>query len=139
MSNAKLDEVLSAQKPSSNKTGLEFAVSSGLSSSTASGSKTVFVPQSENGNKGYDEVFPLRREPGEDSPRSPKREPSTQSLSYENKEKDEGDIEGDKHDEGENDEEDREDEEDEVNPSEEEGSVGQEDSGTLHSPLNMDH
>ena len=47
ISSAKLDEVLSAQKPSSDKTGLRYAVSSSLSSSTASGSKTVFVPQSE--------------------------------------------------------------------------------------------
>ena len=44
MASAKLDEVLSAQKPSSNKTSLGHAVSSGPSSSTASGSKTVFVP-----------------------------------------------------------------------------------------------
>ena len=52
MSNAKLDEVLSAQNPSSDKTGLVYAVSSGPFSSTASGSKIVFVPQSEKGNKG---------------------------------------------------------------------------------------
>ena len=52
MSSAKLDEVLSAQKPNSNKTGLGYAVSSGPSFSTASGSKTIFVPQSEKGNKG---------------------------------------------------------------------------------------
>ena len=52
MSNAKLDEVLSAQKPSSEKTSLGYAVSSGPSSSTASRSKTVFVLQSEKGNKG---------------------------------------------------------------------------------------
>ena len=52
MSSAKLDEVLSAQKPSSDKTGLGYVVSSGPSSSTASGSRTVFVPQSEKGNKG---------------------------------------------------------------------------------------
>ena len=51
MSSAKLDEVLSAQKPSSNKTGLGYVVSSGPSFSTASGSMTVFVPQSEKGNK----------------------------------------------------------------------------------------
>ena len=44
MSSAKLDEVLSAQKPSSDKTGLGYAVSSGPSSSTASGSRTVFMP-----------------------------------------------------------------------------------------------
>ena len=52
MSSAKLDEVLSAQKPSSDKTGLGYAVSFGHSSSTASGSRTVFVPQSEKGDKG---------------------------------------------------------------------------------------
>ena len=52
MFGVKLDEVLSAQKPSSDKIGLRYAVSSSLSSSTASGSKTVFVPQSEKGDKG---------------------------------------------------------------------------------------
>ena len=52
MSSAKLDEVLNAQKSSSDKTGLGYDVSSGPSSSTASGSRTVFVPQSEKGNKG---------------------------------------------------------------------------------------
>ena len=41
MSSAKLDEVLSAQKPSSNKTGLGYAISSNPSSSTASGSRTI--------------------------------------------------------------------------------------------------
>ena len=44
MSSAKLDEVMSAQKPSSDKTGLGYAVSSDPFSSTASGSRTVFVP-----------------------------------------------------------------------------------------------
>ena len=44
MSSAKLDEVLSAQKPSSDKTGLGYAVTSSSSSSMASGSKTIFVP-----------------------------------------------------------------------------------------------
>ena len=44
MSSAKLDEVLNAQKPSFDKTGLGYVVSFGLSPSTASGSKTVFVP-----------------------------------------------------------------------------------------------
>ena len=44
MSSAKLDEVLSAQKPSFDKTGLGYAVSFGPSSSTASGSRIVFVP-----------------------------------------------------------------------------------------------
>ena len=39
MSSAKLDEVLSAQKPSYDKTRLGYVISSGPSSSTASGSK----------------------------------------------------------------------------------------------------
>ena len=52
ISSAKLDEVLSAQKPSSDKTGLGYAVSSGPSSSMASGSRIVFVPQSEKADKG---------------------------------------------------------------------------------------
>ena len=56
---------------------------------------------------GYNDVFLSGREPGEDFPRSPDREPSTQSLSDDNEEKDEGDIEGDEYDEGERDEEDR--------------------------------
>ena len=51
MSSAKLDEVLSAQKPSSDKTSLGYVVSSG-SSSTAFGSKIVFVLQSEKSDKG---------------------------------------------------------------------------------------
>ena len=51
MSSAKFDEVLSAQKPSSDKTGLGYAISSSPSSSTASGSKTIFVLQSERGDK----------------------------------------------------------------------------------------
>ena len=51
MSSAKLDEVLSAQKPSFNKTGLRYAVSSSPSSSMASRSRAVFVPQSEKGDK----------------------------------------------------------------------------------------
>ena len=52
MSSAKLDEVLSTQKPSSDKTGLGYAVSFNPSSSMASGSMTVFVPQSEKSDKG---------------------------------------------------------------------------------------
>ena len=52
MSSAKLDEVLSAQKPSFDKTGLGYAISSDPSSSTAFESRTVFVPQSEKGDKG---------------------------------------------------------------------------------------
>ena len=51
MSSAKLNEVLSAQKPSFDKTGLGYTVSSSPSSSTASGSRTIFVPQSEKGDK----------------------------------------------------------------------------------------
>ena len=47
-----LDEVLSAQKPSSDKTGLGYAISSSPSSSTASGSRIVFVPQSKKCDKG---------------------------------------------------------------------------------------
>ena len=52
MYSAKLDEVLSAQKPSSDKIGLGYAVSSDPSSSMASELRTVFVPQFEKGNKG---------------------------------------------------------------------------------------
>ena len=52
MSSAKFDEVLSAQKPSSDKTGLGYAISFSPFSSTASESRTVFVPQFEKGNKG---------------------------------------------------------------------------------------
>ena len=44
MSSAKLDDVLSAQKPSSHKAGLGYVDSFGPSSSTASGSKTIFMP-----------------------------------------------------------------------------------------------
>ena len=51
LSSAKLDEVLSAQKPNSDKTGLGYVVSFDPSSSTAFGSKTVFVPQSKKGDK----------------------------------------------------------------------------------------
>ena len=52
MSSAKLDEVLSAQKPSSDTIGLGYDVSSGPSSSTAFGSRTIFMPQFEKGHKG---------------------------------------------------------------------------------------
>ena len=51
MSSAKLDEVLRAQKPSSDKTGLGYAVSSCPSSMT-SGSRTVIVPKFEKSDKG---------------------------------------------------------------------------------------
>ena len=59
MSSAKLDEVLSAQKPSSDKTSLGYAVSSNPSSSTTSGSRTVFVPQSEKCVKGMKSITNL--------------------------------------------------------------------------------
>ena len=52
MSSAKLDEVLSAQKPSFDNAGLRYIDSSGPSSSTASRVKTVFMPQFEKGDKG---------------------------------------------------------------------------------------
>ena len=52
MSSAKLDEVLSAKKPSSNKTSLGYAVSSSPFSSMTSRSRKIFVPQYEKGNKG---------------------------------------------------------------------------------------
>ena len=70
----------------------------------------------------YDEVFLSRRELREDSPQSPEREPSTQSLSDENKEEDEGDIEGDEYDEGEEDEGDGKDEEDGKDDEEDKGT-----------------
>ena len=44
MFSAKLDEVLSAQKPSSDKTGLGYAISSDPSFSTAFGLRIVFMP-----------------------------------------------------------------------------------------------
>ena len=56
MSSEKLDEVLSAQK---RKTGLRYAISSGPSSSTASRSRTVFVPQSEKGGKSMKSITHL--------------------------------------------------------------------------------
>ena len=52
MSSAKLDEVLSAQKPISNKIGLGYAISSSPSFSMASRSKTIFVLQFKKGDKG---------------------------------------------------------------------------------------
>ena len=52
MSSAKLNEVLSAQNPSSDKISLRYAVSSSPSFSTAFGSRAVFVPQSKKGDKG---------------------------------------------------------------------------------------
>ena len=55
----KLDEVLSAQKPSSDKTGLRYAISSGPSSSTASRSKIVFVPQFEKGDTDMKSITDL--------------------------------------------------------------------------------
>lgn len=59
---------------------------------------------------GYDKVFLSRYDLEEDSPRSLEREPSTQSLSGENEEEDEGDVEEDEYDKGEGDEVDGEDE-----------------------------
>ena len=59
MSSAKLDEVLSAQKPSFDKIGLGYVVSSSPSSSMASGSMTIFVPQSEKGDKGMKSITNL--------------------------------------------------------------------------------
>ena len=56
MFSTKLDEVLSAQKPSSDKTGLGYAVSSSPSSSTAFGSKTVLMPKYEKGDKGMKSI-----------------------------------------------------------------------------------
>ena len=52
MSSTNLNEVLSAQKSSFDKTGLGYVVSSSPSSSAASGSKIVFVLQFEKGDKG---------------------------------------------------------------------------------------
>ena len=59
MFSAKLDEVLSAQKPSSDKIGLGYAVSSSPSSSTASGPKTVFILQFEKCDKGMKSIIDL--------------------------------------------------------------------------------
>ena len=58
-SSAKLDEILSAQKPSSNKAGLGYVDSAGPPSSTASRSKTIFVPQSKKGDKGMKSITDL--------------------------------------------------------------------------------
>ena len=52
MSSAKLDEVLSTQRPSFDKTSLGYVDSSNPSSSTASGLKTIVVPQFEKVDKG---------------------------------------------------------------------------------------
>ena len=57
ISSAKLDEVLSAQKASSDKTGLGYDISSDPSpSSMAFGLKTVFVLQSEKCDKGMKSI-----------------------------------------------------------------------------------
>ena len=61
MSSVKLDEVLSAQKPRSDKTSLGYVVSSGPSTSMASGSRTIFMPQSEKGNKDMKSKTDLTR------------------------------------------------------------------------------
>ena len=52
ISSAKFDEVLSASKASSDKTSFGYVDSFDPSSSTAFGSKTVFVPQFEKVDKG---------------------------------------------------------------------------------------
>ena len=57
MSSAKLDEVLSAQKPSSDKAGLGYIDSSSPFSSTPSGSKTIFVSHSKKGDKGMKSII----------------------------------------------------------------------------------
>ena len=59
MSSATIDEVLSTQKPSSDKDDLGYVDSSGPSSSTASGSKTIFMPQSKKGDKGMKSITNL--------------------------------------------------------------------------------
>ena len=60
ISSAKLDEVLSAQKPIADKTGLGYTVSSDPSSSSmASGLKTIFVLQSEKCDKGMKSITDL--------------------------------------------------------------------------------
>ena len=59
MSSAKLDEVLSAQRPSSNKTSLGYVDFSGPSSSTASGLKTIVVPQFEKVDKGKKSIIDM--------------------------------------------------------------------------------
>ena len=60
MSSAKLDEVLSVQKPISDKIGLGYAVASDPSpSSMASGLKIVFVLQSEKCDKGMKSITDL--------------------------------------------------------------------------------
>ena len=59
MSSAKLDEVLSAQKPNSYKAGLGYVDSFSPFSSMASGSKTIFVPQFEKGDKGMKSIIDL--------------------------------------------------------------------------------
>ena len=59
MSSVKLDEVLSAQKPSSDRVGLGYVDSSSPSSSMAFESKTVFVPQYEKCDKGIKSITDL--------------------------------------------------------------------------------
>ena len=59
MSSAKLNEVLSAQKPSSDKTGLGYVDSPDPFSSIAFGSKTIFVPEFEKGDKGMKSITGL--------------------------------------------------------------------------------
>ena len=59
MFSAKLNDVLSAQKPIFDKTGLGYAVSFGPSSSKASRSSIVFVPQSKKGDRGMKSITHL--------------------------------------------------------------------------------
>ena len=59
MSSAKLDEVLSAQKPSFDKASLRYVDSSSPSSSMAFGSKIVFVTQSKKSDKGMKSITDL--------------------------------------------------------------------------------
>ena len=52
---------MSSAKLSSDKTGLGYVVSSGPSTSMASGSRTIFMPQSEKGNKDMKSKTDLTR------------------------------------------------------------------------------
>ena len=59
MSSANLDEVLRAQKPSSDMAGLGYVDSPDPFSSIAFGSKTIFVPEFEKGDKGMKSITDL--------------------------------------------------------------------------------
>ena len=80
MSSAKLDEVLSVQKPSLDKTSLGYAISSGPSSSMALGSKTIVVPQSEKGDIGKKSKTDLANSKSFVRPQS--RKPSSPKTAY---------------------------------------------------------